>query len=152
MKTEMELLQQLAAYMANNLNNHILQSEEFTIEEISAENILVDYPDTDSMKHSTMFYIVPDTETFGALTTCSDLAEMSITVFILCKKDKQENLIKKVFAYFSAFYSCIKEDVSLDSFVDTTNLASMEFYPAVEANKSIVGAEIQLNIQFTKDF
>jgi hypothetical protein len=82
----------------------------------------------------------------------SDLAVMDVTIYLLSKKDKQESLITKVFTYFTALYRCLKADISLNSIVDTTNLITMEFYPAVEANKSIVGMEIKIQMEFTKDY
>jgi hypothetical protein len=151
-KTELQVLNQLELFIAENINTYLEQGEEFLIEEISQDNVKVDYPDTDNMKRDTMFFIVPDTENFDELTINSDLADLNTTLYILCKKDKQENLIKKVFAYFSSLYLCIKSDTTLSSFVDATNLTSMDFYPAVEGNKSVVGIEVRLNIHFTKDF
>lgn len=150
MKTELELLQQLKTFLSENLNNYI--DNPLEVPEISASNIEIDYPDTDNMRCPTMFYIVPDVATFENLTMSSDLTNFDITIFILTKKDKQENLIAKIFSYFTAFYQCLKSDISLGSYVDNTNLSTMEFYPAVEGNKSIVGMEVKIQMQFTKDY
>jgi hypothetical protein len=157
MKTELEVLQQLQTFISTNLNTYItnphdLDEEDLDIPDITISNVVIDYPDTDNMKCETMFYIVPDIENFNNLTMSSDLAELDATIFILTKKDKQENLISKIFAYFSAFYQCIKADSSINSYVDNTNLSTMEFFPAVEGNKSIVGIEVHLQMQFTKDY
>lgn len=151
-KDELSVLNQLEKYIAENINTFIESGEDFDLEEITSDHVTVDYPDTDNMKKDTMFFIVPDIENFQELTISSDLADLNVTIYLLSKRDKQENLIKKVFAYFSALYSCLKNDGSLSSFVDATNLVSMEFYPAVEGNKTTVGIEVQVNIQFTKDF
>lgn len=150
MKDELQVLNQLEKFIADNINTFIDSEED--LEEITSEHVSVDYPDTDNMKKDTMFFIVPDVENFEELTISSDLADFNVTIYLLSKRDKQENLIKKVFAYFSALYRCLKSDATLSSFVDATNLITMEFYPAVEGSKTIVGIEVQVNIQFTKDY
>jgi len=157
MKTELQVLKQLETYIPTNLNSYIdnphnSDPEDLDIVDITSSNVLIDYPDTDKMPCPTMFYIVPDIVNFENLTMSSDVAFFDVTVFLLCKKDKQENLITKIFAYYAALYECIKADISLGGYVDDTDMSTMEFFPAVEGQKTIVGMEIHLKLQFTKDY
>lgn len=138
MKTELLILEQLKAFLASNLSAHIETREDISIPEIDAGNIEIDYPDPDSMVESTMFYVVPENVNYSPVTYSSEEAQFEITIYILCKKEKRETLIKLIFAYFDALYSCIKSDPSLGAFVDNTNLISQVFYPAVEASKTKV--------------
>lgn len=157
MKTEIEVLKQLKTFISTELNSYIdnphdIDPTDVDVIDITGDNVVLDYPDTDNMKCATMFYIVPDVANFENLTMSSDLTNLDVTVFILTKKDKQENLISKIFAYFSALYKCIKADTSINSYVDNTDIMTMEFFPAVEGNKTIVGVEIHIRMQFTKDY
>jgi len=149
---EWEVLEKVKSFLVDHINSNVEAIAGLTIDTISADNILIDYPDTDSMKNNVMFYIVPENEDFTYLTLSSDLASMYATIYILVKRDNQQNLIKKAFSYFSAMYQTIREEPSLGGEVDEATFETMEFYPAVEANKSIVGIETKILIKYAKEF
>ncbi len=155
MKLENEILESLKDYIINNINNSIGSvniGNSIRLDDITNDSVAIDYPDTDSMKSNVMFYILPENESFSEFTLGGDLARFNNTVYIIAKKDNQENLIKKVFRYYGALMHCIKIDPSLASVVDETKFISMEFYPAVEANKNIVAIELHLEITYEQDY
>jgi hypothetical protein len=149
---EKQVLDGIKTFIVNNINSYVEEPVDLEIETITDDYVAVEFPDTDSMRKSVMFYIVPDNEDFEYLTMSSDLASFNSTIFILIKKDTQENLITKAFTYFSALYQAIRNDPTLTSVVDETTIQTMEFYPAVEANKAIVGVEAKLLIKYAKEF
>ena len=155
MKLENEILESLKEYIISNINNSIDSvnvGNTIRLDDITKDSVVIDYPDTDSMKSNIMFYILPENESFSEFTLGGDLARFNNTVYIIAKKDNQENLIKKVFRYYGALMHCIKLDPSLASVVDETKFISMEFYPAVEANKNIVAIELHLEITYEQDY
>ena len=155
MKLENEILESLKNYIINNINTSIdavNTGNTIRLDDITKDSVVIDYPDTDSMKANVMFYILPENESFSEFTLGGDLARFNNTVYIIVKKDNQENLIKKVFRYYGALMHCIKLDPSLASVVDETKFISMEFYPAVEANKNIVAIELHLEITYEQDY
>lgn len=146
----MTVIEGLRATIINGLNAHLPESE--VLAPIGEDNVLIDFPDTDRMPKSTMFYIQPNWADFENLTTESDSSIFSVAVFILCKRDKSENLTKKIYGYFNALYSLLRRNTSLDGVVDFTEVTNSEFYPAVEANRSIQGVEVSVSLRYTKDF
>ena len=150
MKDEMTVIEGLRDSIINGINDHLPESEVLT--PIGEDNVLIDFPDTDKMPKSTMFYIQPNWADFENLTTESDSSVFNVAVFILCKRDKEVNLTKKIYGYFNALYSLLRRNTSLDGVVDFTEVTNSEFYPAVEANKSIQGVEVSVSLRYTKDF
>ena len=115
-------------------------------------NVAIDFPDTDLMPKATMFYIVPNWADYEALSTESDNSTFNVALFILCKKDRQENLTRKIYGYFNALYSLLRTNIGLDGYVDFTDVNDAEFYPAVEGNRNVQGVEVSVSIRYTKDF
>ena len=146
----MTVIEALRQAIINGINDHLPQGE--VLAPIEADNVLIDFPDTDRMPKSTMFYIQPNWAEFENLSTESDSSVFSVAVFILCKRDKEVNLTKKIYGYFNALYSLLRRNISLDGTVDFTEVTNSEFYPAVEANRSIQGVEVSVSLRYTKDF
>ena len=97
MKTEMQVLERLKETMVSQLNPLMEITDGVLPEDISAQNVEIDFPDTDNMRKSSMFYIQPDGENIEDLSMGSDIATMDSTVFILCKGATSTTLIKMVF-------------------------------------------------------
>ncbi len=150
MKDEMTVIEGLRSTIINGINDHLPESEVLT--PLGEDNVVVDFPDTDRMPKSTMLYLQPNWAEFENLSTESDSSIFSVAVFILCKRDKSENLTKKIYGYFNALYSLLRRNTSLDGVVDFTEVTNSEFYPAVEANRSIQGVEVSVSLRYTKDF
>lgn len=119
---------------------------------LSSENAMIEFPDVDQMPKSTMIYIQPNYAEYEALATTNDQASFLMSVYVLCKRDKQENLTTKFFGYFNGVYALLRSNTSLSGAVDFTNIVDVNFYPAVEENLNVKGAEISVSCRYTKDF
>ena len=130
------------------LNGHL----DSNLDPIGERNVAIDFPDTDQMPMKTMFYIQPNWADYENLSTESDLSTFGISIFIVCKKDTQENLTKKTYSYFNALYELLRTNISLDGEVDFASITDADFYPAVEGNRSIQAIEVSIAVTYTKDF
>jgi len=148
MRDELTILNSLKAVIQGQLNSHLDQGMEI----LNERNVAVDFPDTDQMPMKTMLYIQPNWANYEALTTESDNSLFNIAIFIVCKKDKQENLTRKVYGYFNALYSLLRTNWSLDGEADFTEITDADFYPAVEGNRNVQAIEVSVSIRYTKDF
>ena len=148
MKNELTILNQLKTVIQTQLNLHL----ESGLEQISERNVQIDFPDIDQMPKNIMLYIQPNWSEYEALSTESDSSTFNVAVFIICKKDKQENLTRKIYGYFNALYSLLRSNISLDESVDFTDINDADFYPAVEGNRNVQAIEASVSIRYTKDF
>ena len=148
MKNELTVMNSLLSEMQSNLNSY-LDSE---LEPLSSESMMIEFPDVDQMPKSTMIYIQPDYAEYEALATTNDQASFRMSVFVLCKRDKRENLTTKFFGYFNGVYALLRSNISLSGAVDFTDIVDVNFYPAVEGNLNVKGAEISVSCRYTKDF
>lgn len=148
MKNELSILNQLKTVIQTQLNSHL----DSTLPSIDQHNVQIDFPDTDQMPKNVMFYLQPNWSEYEALSTESDASTFNIAVFVICKKDKQENLTKKIYGYFNALYSLLRTNIGLDGYVDFCDINDAEFYPAVEGNRNVQAVETAVSIRYTKDF
>lgn len=151
MKTEMKVLDRLKDTIVSQLGDHFSITEE-ELEGIGDANIAIDFPDVDSMRKHSMFYIQPDYENIEDLSMSSDLAVMNATVFILCKGASTEKLIRRVFGYYTALYVLLRGNQTLNGFIDFVRVTDMDYYPAVTASATITAIEISVQLQWTKQF
>lgn len=119
---------------------------------ITDGQVILDYPNVDKMAFDVCVYVAPQFSEMEPSTTCSDSIDFRLSVFILCKRDSQSNLTKKYFAYYNALYYLLRNYTTLDGFIDETKVLSVDFYPSVEANPNVRGAEISISTKFEKDF
>ena len=148
MRNELTILNALQSVIRTQLGGFL--SEE--LEAIGERNVTIDFPDVDQMPVRTMFYIQPNWEDFEALSTESDSSTFNMAVFVICKKDRQENLTKKIYGYFNALYALLRTNWSLDGMVDFTEITDADFYPAVEGNRNVQAIEASVCVRYTKDF
>ena len=148
MKNELSILNALKGVLQVQLNTHLDEG----MDQIGERNVAVDFPDTDQMPMKTMVYIQPNWANYETLSTESDDSTFNMAVFIVCKKDSQENLTRKVYGYFNAMYQLLKTNWSLDGEVDFTAITDADFYPAVEGNRSIQAIEASVSVRYTKDY
>ena len=148
MRNELVIINSLKTVIQGQLNTHLSQG----METIGERNVVVDFPDVDQMPMKTMLYIQPNWANYEALTTESDNSLFNVAVFIVCKKDKQENLTRKVYGYFNALYSLLRNNWSLDGNADFTEITDADFYPAVEGNRNVQAIEVSVSVRYTKDF
>lgn len=148
MRNELVIINSLKTVIQSQLNSHLDQS----LETISEKNVAIDFPETDQMPMKTMLYIQPNWANYEALTTESDSSLFNMAVFIVCKKDKMENLTRKVYGYFNALYSLLRTNWSLSGEADFTEITDADFYPAVEGNRNVQAIEVSVSVRYTKDF
>ena len=148
MKNELSVLLALQDVIAKKLNDFLPQD----FASISDKNVLIDFPNVDQMPMKNMFYIQPDYAEFEALTTSSDVSSFRVSVFILSKKDTKANLTILNYGYYNALCELLRSNMTLDGTVDFTDINDVTFYPAVEANPNVRGAELSLEIRYTNDY
>jgi len=148
MINELNVIKGLADTILNSVNNYL--PEDFT--GITEKQVLIDFPSVDQMPAGTMIYLQPNYAEYEALATTNDRSVFNISVFLLCKRDQRMNLTLKMYGYFNALFECIRRSMDLGGVVDFTHIDNVEFYPAVEANKNVMGAELSVACEYTKDF
>lgn len=148
MKNELTILNALAGVILRQLSEYLTHD----LAPISERNVVIDFPDTDQMPMKTMLYIQPNWANYENLSTESDLSTFGIAVFIVCKKDTQENLTKKTYGYFNALYELLRTNISLDGEVDFASITDADFYPAVEGNRNVQAIEVSIAVTYTKDY
>lgn len=153
MINELVITKKLREVISTELNNYLGPAEESDVlSSIGEKNVVIDFPAPDQMPMNVMFYIQPNYADFETLSVESDSSVFNVSVFILCKRDKQENLTLKIYGYFNALYRLLRNDLSLSGTVDFSEVTDVQFYPAIEANRNIQGAEINIAIRYTKDY
>lgn len=148
MRNELTILNAMKSVMQSQLNSYLAQD----LSPIGERNVAIDFPDTDQMPMKTMLYIQPNWANYENLSTESDLSTFGIALFIVCKKDTQENLTRKTYGYFNALYELLRTNISLDGVVDFASITDADFYPAVEGNRNIQAIEVSIAVTYTKDF
>lgn len=148
MANELSILNAMKQVIQSGLNAYLPQS----IEQIGEKNVVIDFPDIDQMPMKNMFYIVPNWANYNALTTESDDATFNIAVFIVCRKDKPENLTVKVHLYFDALQNLIHSNMTLDGEVDFSIVEDVDFYYGVDGTRNVQAAEASVSIHYTKDY
>ena len=148
MRNELTILNALKTVVQTQLNPYLQEN----LDPIGERNVVIDFPDTDQMPMKTMLYIQPNWADYENLSTESDLSNFGIALFIICRKDTQENLTKKIYGYFNALYSLLRTNISLDGEVDFSSITDADFYPAVEGNRNVQAIEVSIAVSYTKDF
>ena len=148
MKNELTILNALKTVIQTQLSGYLTDN----LASIGERNVAIDFPDTDQMPMKTMLYIQPNWANYENLSTESDLSTFGIALFIVCKKDTQENLTRKIYGYFNALYSLLRTNISLDGEVDFASITDADFYPAVEGNRNVQAIEVSIAVTYTKDF
>ena len=152
MKTEMQVLQKLQEIILTHIGASVPEEERESLGAVTEKNIEIDFPDTDRMRANTMFFIQPDYENLEQLSMGSDLATMQVSVFILCKGASNQQLVQRVFGYYTALYILLRSNPTLDGFIDYTRITDMDYYPAVTAASTITAIEAGIQLQWQKDF
>ena len=148
MINEQNVIEALQTTIVSGINTYLDSS----LAEISDKQVLIDFPSVDQMPYGTMVYLQPNYAEYEALATTNDRSVFNISVFLLCKRDQRTNLTLKMYGYFNALFECIRRSMDLGGVVDFTHIDNVEFYPAVEANKNVMGAELSVACEYTKDF
>lgn len=153
MKSDLQITNSFERILAKHLNDFLDQVQcEEKLEKISEKNIEQSFPDVDSSKCPTMFWIVPTYGQNEELSVGSDFTTLQITLFITSKRSAPCNLQKRVFGYLAALELLLWNYSDLGGDVDFTDISTYDYYPAIEGNKNIVGIEVVIRVQYAKEF
>ena len=121
---------------------------------LTANQIVVDYPDADTMKYPTMVFIVPESGSWENLTLNTISENLQVTIYIVLQNSpthrEMVDMIEAVFDYFAAFVNAINHDATLNNGVDDTKINGFTFYPAISALTKSVGLEVNIALQFER--
>ena len=148
MKNELTVLTHLKSCITAHLNTYLPAG----LTAITQDSVVIKWPNPDQMKKSVMFYIVPDWAEYENLATTNDSVEFHVTIFILCKRAVHATLEEEGYGYYNALYELLRRHMTLDSYVDFTEIDSANFYSAVDASETVTGTEVAVTINYTKDF
>ena len=148
MISELDIMEQMVKVITEELNDHLPEG----LESIVEGQVILDIPDPDQMPYPVMIYVFPDYVEYEEQTTESDRGNFRLTVFILCKRDSRYNLTVKTHGYYNALYDLLRTNTTLGALVDFTTVESATFYPAVDANRDIKGAEADVRTEYELDF
>ena len=119
---------------------------------MDSDHVLVEFPDTDQMKYSSMIYICPNYSEYSNVSTHSDNGQFLCSVYVICKRDSNRNLVEKVYTYYTALYNLLREETTLGGVVDFVDVSSADFYPQIEGTKGVAGIETSITCNFENDF
>ena len=115
---------------------------------LTANQIVIAYPDSDKMRYPVMLYIVPEGGAWETLTTSSLLERMTLTVYILLRNSEthreQADMVEALLEYFAAFTNALHLDPTLEGVIDDAKINSYDFYPFSQDLTSVFGLEINL--------
>ena len=148
MINELKVMEKLREVIEKELNDYL--DDEF--QGLVPGQVLIEFPNVDKMPYPVMVYIQPDYAEYEDQTICADKATFRLAVFLLCKRDTRCNLTLKTYGYYNALYALLRHNTSLDQTVDFATVVDTNFYPAVEANPNVQGAEVSVQTVFEKNF
>ena len=147
MINELDVTNQLINVIQTHLNEYLIEKYR-----ISKDQVVMGAPDVDKAPFPVTIYVEPTYSQIEESTTCSDSIDFRLTIWVLCKRDTQMNLMEKQFVYYNSIYYLLRNNTSLDGFIDETKVIDADFDLAVEANPNVRGSDIQVSISFEKDF
>lgn len=148
MTNELTVLEAIQTVLISNVNQYLEQG--WTA--LSANNVLMEWPDVDNMTDDVTVFLNGNYAEYEELATINDVSTFTVSVFLLVKRDTVSNLTIKMYKYFNGIYQALRKSMSLGGVVDFTMVTDADFFPAVEANKNVQGVEITLAVHYTKDF
>lgn len=147
MINELDVTNQLISVLQTHLNEYLVEGYQ-----IEVGQVVMGPPDVDKMPFPVTIFVEPTYSQIEESTTCSDSVDFRVTIWVLCKRDTQSNLTNKQFVYYNSIYYLLRNNTSLDGFIDETKVIDADFDLAVEANPNVRGSDISLSISFEKDF
>ena len=150
MKNTIEVYDRVRKCFLDHINDYLGENNPYdvSVPKITEANIKIDFPDIDALPQQNMIYIVPDYLELQPQTTCSQMCDNNVKIFIFCKRDKHDNLIKRASTYFNAICQVCIRYTSLDGSVNLSQLGSADYYPSVTADNSISAYEINLQLRY----
>lgn len=154
MKSEYSILTKIAEHIAERLNDYMTVDEEYSgyLHKIDDKNVVVDFPDIDNMPKNVMFFVTPEDGYMEPLTTGGDSTDMTVQVYVVCKKDTRVNLIRRAFGYYSALWMMLKNNQTLDNYVDFIDVTNFDYYPATDNTGTCVIVQATLDVRWEKQY
>lgn len=123
-----------------------------TLEEGLGEEVevVIDYPDSDNMKKKSMVFLNLDYGELEEENTVSDIVNMKIEMYLLCKGDRNANLNKKVWTIYKQLYDTIRDNPTLGGVADFAIITNWDFYPEVEGSVGTVAIRADIRIQWQR--
>ena len=136
--------------LLRHINDYLNQNcpYDIIVPAIEDRNIQVDFPDLDKIPQNNMIYIIPDYFEITPQTVCTNLVTSAIKVYIFCKRDNHDNLIKRASTYFNAVCQTIMRYPTMDGAVNYAEMTSADYYPAVTASNTIAAYELNISLRY----
>lgn len=151
-----ELFNRLKELILNQFNDNLktFYSENLTIKDIKEKAIVFGSVDVAKFTDETIISIYPDDEEESDDTIDGDaINNLHITVGIITKNDKYENLIKKICRLTECFKQTLVENYDLNGFSKNINFGSIKYYPdAGNTEKTVVATETELTIYVESNY
>lgn len=150
MKNTIEVYEGVRDCLLNHINEYLHSNNPYDVEvpELEEKNFAIDFPDLDKIPQQNMVYIVPDYLELNPQTTCTKIVDNNVKVYIFCKRDSHDNLIKRASTYFNAICQVCIKHTTLDNTVNLCELRSADYYPSVTASNTIAAFELNLNLKY----
>lgn len=150
MKNTIEIYEKTRECFVNHINDYLNQNCPFdvTVPALEDKNIVIDFPDLDKIPHQNMIYIIPDYFEITPQTVCTNLVNSMIKVYIFCKRDSHDNLIKRASTYFNALCQTVMKHPTLDGAVNLCEMTSADYYPSVTASSTVAAYEVNINLRY----
>ena len=112
--------------------------------------VVVEYPDVDSMPYATMVYIVPEREDVEQSSMTMSQVTLAITMYVILKNQQMATMIQAAFDYLAAIQNAINKDRTLGGSLAECEINAAEFYPAIVGLTNSVGIEITGTITYER--
>ena len=150
MKNTLEVFERVKQFIQEHINDYLDENNPFAVKvpKLTKDNFEIDFPNIDKMPQQNMIYIVPDYMVLSPQTTCTNLMDNNIKLYIMCKRDAHDNLIKRASTYFNALCQVCIRYTTLGGAVNLCELGSADYYPSVSAVNTIAAFEVNLNLKY----
>lgn len=150
MKNYVSVLENVKDFIADHINEFLDENNPYTVKvpKLKKENFVLDFPNIDTLPYQNSIYIIPDYINTTPQTTCTTLVDANIKLYIFCKKDQKDNLVKRASTYFNALCQVCIRNTNLGGAVNLCELGSADYYPSVSAVSMIAAFEVNLNLKY----
>lgn len=149
MLSELTIINRLRDVLVKELNDNL---DDGKVEKLGEKNIIVDFPTVDNAPCPTTIWLQSNYSDYEALTMNTDNASAHISIFIIAKRGKGTVLQDKVFEIYDGIYKVLKTDPTLDGTITYSSIETWDYYPALEGDPNVKGAEILVNLLYEKEW
>ena len=150
MTNTLEVLERVKQFISENINNYLDENNPFSVKvpKLTKDNIIIDFPDIDKLPYQNCIYIIPDYMELAPQTVCTKIMQQNVKIYIFCKKDQKDNLIKRASTYFNALCQVCIKNTTLGGAGNLCELGSADYYPSVSAVSMIAAFEVNLDLKY----